>query len=64
MIQGYRDRIKNPITAIRAFCVHCMGGHPNMVKDCTAPSCELFPLRMGVNTLSAKYGVALKKEDR
>lgn len=56
LIAGYKDRIKNPITAIRSHCVECMGGAPREVADCTSTACSLYPFRMGVNTMSAKYG--------
>jgi len=48
-IEKYRARIKNPMTAIRAFCVECMGGYHFEVKNCTAKKCPLLPFRMGKN---------------
>lgn len=42
-------RVRNPLTAIRAFCVTCMGGYVNLVPNCTAPKCPLFAYRMGRN---------------
>lgn len=46
--------IKNPVKAIRAFCVECMGGSSQEVKNCTsAPGsrypCPLYPFRQGEN---------------
>lgn len=32
--------------AMTAFCCSCMGYNPNEVKECTAPTCPLFPYRM------------------
>lgn len=42
-----RTNIKNPITAIRAFCIECMGGYVDEIERCTAPRCPLFPYRYG-----------------
>ena len=56
VVERYHERVKSPITAIRSFCVSCMGGYVKEVKNCTAPACPLYPLRLGVNTFSAKYG--------
>lgn len=42
-------RVRNPLTAIRAFCIQCMGGYVNLIPDCTAPKCPLFAYRMGKN---------------
>ena len=41
--------IKNPVKAIRAFCVDCMGGSYNEVKQCSSESCPLYPFRLGKN---------------
>jgi len=43
----YRAKIKNQRTAIRAYCVVCMGGSVVDVKECSSVSCQLFPFRMG-----------------
>jgi len=45
----YRQRIKSRISAIRAFCVFCIGGQPQKVKFCIQTSCPLWPFRMGHN---------------
>ena len=42
-------RVRNPLTAIRAFCVTCMGGYINLIPECTSPKCPLFAYRMGRN---------------
>ena len=57
VVERYQERVKSPITAIRSFCISCMGGYVKEVKHCTAPACPLYPLRLGVNVFSAKYGV-------
>lgn len=33
--------------AIRAFCIHCMGGSKTEVLFCTATKCELYYYRLG-----------------
>lgn len=43
----YRSKIKNRATAIRAYCVSCMGGSVSDVKDCVSLICPLHPFRMG-----------------
>jgi hypothetical protein len=56
IIQKYKERITNPISAIRSHCVECMGGQVHEIQRCTSPECSLFPFRMGKNTLHKKYG--------
>ena len=44
-----------PVSAIREFCIGCVGGSVNgrkplkMVRECPATSCPLHPFRMGQN---------------
>jgi len=44
-----------PVSAIREFCIGCVGGSVNgrkplkMVRECPATSCPLHPFRMGRN---------------
>jgi hypothetical protein len=47
----------SPIRAIKAFCIECMGFEQHEVKSCTAPTCPLFPFRLGKNarTLSTEH---------
>ncbi len=54
IIRGYKDKIKNPITAIRSFCVECMGGGVREIASCTAKDCSLYPFRMGTNTMDIR----------
>ena len=46
--------VNTPLSAIKAFCVDCLGGQPRLVKDCTAKNCPLFPYRTGHNTNSKR----------
>ena len=43
-----------PLSAIKAFCIDCMGGQPRLVKECTSKSCPLYPYRTGHNTNSKR----------
>lgn len=52
-IEGfYRNRVRSPLTGIRAFCVMCMDG-PRKANDCETVTCPLWPFRKGSN---AYYG--------
>lgn len=64
VIAKYKKKIKNPMTAIRAHCVECMGGQVKSVADCTSPGCALYPFRMGKNVMHGKFGVANPKAKR
>lgn len=46
-VNNYRGRIKNRATAIRAYCVGCMGGDVAGVRYCESLTCPLHPFRMG-----------------
>lgn len=56
IIASYKEKITNPLTAIRAMCVECMGGAPRLVAECPSNNCALHPFRMGKNTMHGKYG--------
>ena len=43
------DEIKNPVKAIRAFCLECSGGSTSEVKCCPVEKCPLYPFRFGKN---------------
>lgn len=45
--------MKNPVKAIHAFCVDCMGGHESYIKTCTTETCPLHPFRIGKNPYRA-----------
>jgi hypothetical protein len=53
----YRDRIRSPLTAIRAHCVLCVGGSPKGATNCGVVFCALWPFRTGKNPY---YGKATK----
>lgn len=45
---------KNPVKAIRDFCLECCGGSPSMVKECNSANCALHPFRLGKNPYRSK----------
>lgn len=49
----YRNRIKSPLTGIRAFCVLCMGG-AKAANSCTSTGCPLWGFRTGKNSFFGK----------
>lgn len=48
------EEIRNPVKAIRAFCVECCGGSSNEVKLCPATECQLYAFRFGKNPYRTK----------
>ena len=36
-----------PLKAIRRHCLYCMGGSYQLVRECPAVNCPLYPLRSG-----------------
>lgn len=44
-----KKEIKNPVKAIRAFCLECMGNSSEEIKKCTVDKCALYPFRLGKN---------------
>ena len=46
--------ITNPVKAIRAFCLDCMGGSPGEVKRCSSEDCPLWSFRFGKSPFRAK----------
>jgi len=39
----------SPVKAIRKFCLECVGGNRNYVRECECAHCPLWPFRMGKN---------------
>lgn len=39
--------VEQLLTDIRAHCLSCCGGSRNLVKECTAKRCRLWPHRFG-----------------
>lgn len=61
-IKRYAAKVKNPLTAIRAHCVHCSGGSLKEVSNCKIATCSLHPFRMGVNMMHKKTRDRLARE--
>ena len=45
---------KNPVKAIREYCLECSCGSSNEVKLCTIERCPLYAFRFGENPYRAK----------
>lgn len=39
----------SPVKAIRKFCMECVGGNRNYIRECECAHCPLWPFRMGNN---------------
>jgi len=50
-------------SAIRAFCLECMGWSPEEVKNCTSTTCPLFPFRLGHDPGKKGKGQGRSAED-
>ena len=48
-IARYKEKVKNPMTAIRAKCVECCNGSLKEVRECRVTSCALHEFREGKN---------------
>ena len=48
------EKQKNPVKAIREFCLDCSGDSSAEVKRCTSKNCPLYPFRFGKNPYRAK----------
>lgn len=45
---------KNPVKAIREFCLECCNDSSSAVKECTAVNCALYHFRLGKNPFRTK----------
>lgn len=57
-----RRAIKNRATAIRAFCIICMGGSYAEVRRCESVKCPLWPFRMGKDPLRSPKKLKVGEE--
>lgn len=48
------ERPRNPVKAIRAFCLNCCGESASEVKLCPSIRCALYPFRFGKNPFRSK----------
>lgn len=56
----FKAKIKNRATAIRAYCIGCVGGNLVDVRMCASLCCPLHPFRMGKDPIR---GYELPKVD-
>jgi len=42
-----KKALKQPLSAIRLFCLECCAGILSEVKECSCKGCQLYPFRMG-----------------
>lgn len=49
--------LKNPVKAIHAFCIECMGENPRncIASETSSLPCPLYPFRNGKNPFRAKH---------
>lgn len=47
-------KITNPVKAIKAYCLNCVGGQRAEVDLCPCVNCELYAFRTGVNPYRKK----------
>ena len=45
----YRMGKRIPVRVFRAFCLQCMGGSSNLVRECETVTCPVHPYRFGTN---------------
>jgi len=62
VVERYRGRVKNPMTAIRYRCIQCCNGQVKEVTLCPTETCGLHPFRMGVNPLHKRRKDRLARE--
>lgn len=55
--------IRNPVKAIKAFCIDCMGGSYNEVKNCQSNTCALHPFRTGRNPYRQKREMTAEQRE-
>lgn len=49
-----------PIKLFREFCLECMGGRSDFVRECETADCQIHPYRLGRNM--ARTGKGASKE--
>lgn len=62
-------KLKNPVKAIREFCIECMGGRDNkgnmkLVRQCVSKTCALFEFRLGTNPYHKQILTTEEREER
>lgn len=54
---------KNPVKAIRDFCLDCCGGSSSAVKECSSVGCALYSFRLGKNPFRVKREMSDEQKD-
>ena len=62
VIKRYEDKVRNPLTGIRAKCVQCCCGQLKEVQLCAIKECALHPFRMGINPFNKKTAERMARE--
>lgn len=62
VMDRYAAKVKNPLTAIRAKCVHCCNGSLKEVALCNVKVCPLHPFRMQINPFNKKTKARLARD--
>jgi len=57
----YRLGKRPSVKVFRAFCIQCMGGSADSVRDCSVEGCECYPYRMGKNPARTGQGKSSEK---
>lgn len=63
VIERYVSKIKNPKTAIRAYCIQCCCGQVREVEKCTVTVCALHEFRMGINPYNKRTAAKLARDN-
>ena len=56
--------LQNPVKAIHAYCLGCICGNINEVRECPVTYCELYPFRMGKNPFRTKVELSDEEKER
>lgn len=54
---------KNPVKAIREFCLDCCGNSAADVKGCANVKCALHPFRLGKNPYRSKREMSEEQKE-
>lgn len=72
IILKYLEKVHNPMSAIRAFCVCCMAGYLSEIRQCPSnkenatqgePWCPLWEFREGKNPYHSRKAKPKQEED-
>lgn len=61
--EGCEFMQKNPVKAIREFCLDCSGGSSSEVKCCTSRNCPLYAFRFGKNPYRTKREMSEEQKE-